>query len=224
MLIVDRCRREDNHAMNKDTNLFPWILGGLSISAAAVAIVLVSRARPPDLPPVASAPPSVAAAAPAADLSPSPQAPALAPTPTPTLTPVALQVAALGPAPPAQTTAESSAPGGQIWECMTNGLKTFSNNPCGDKSSLVEVRAINTMNATPPLRYPRTYAAEPAYSQPSDQNSYADQDSYADQEPGYAGNSYAIVPGFAFVPRKRMEHPHRPPPSHHYSGPPPRRN
>jgi hypothetical protein len=123
-----------------------------------------------------------------------------------------------------QTAAEPPAAGGQIWECTTNGIRTFSNNPCGDKSSLVEVRALNTMNATPFTRPAGAYGAAPVYPAPySDPNAYQDQEAYGDQDSGYAANSYAVIRGIAFLPRRRIEHPHRPPP-HHDSGPPPRRN
>jgi hypothetical protein len=105
---------------------------------------------------------------------------------------------------------------------MTNGVKTFSNNPCGEKSTLLEVRAINTMNPTPVVRNARAYAPEPRYSPGyADQSNYSDQDVYSEQGPAETGvNSYAIVQGIAFLPRKRPERPHRPP-LHHDPGPNP---
>jgi hypothetical protein len=192
--------------MNKQSDLLRWILGGLSISAVAVAITLVSVGKPlvPSSPPTAAGAlqisppvlqelPALAVSLPATDMVPAPQ-----------------------PTAPMQTAAEPPVASTQIWQCTTNGIKTFSNNPCGDKSSLVEVRALNTMNATPIARSPRAYAADPP-------NAYQVQEPYADEDSGYADNSYAVVRGFAFLPKKRIEHPHRPPP-HHDSGPPPRRN
>src|SRR5258707_15124943 len=45
---------EDNPLMNKERNLLPWILGGLSVTAAAVAFTAISTNRTrSQLPPVA---------------------------------------------------------------------------------------------------------------------------------------------------------------------------
>jgi hypothetical protein len=140
--------------------------------------------------------------------------------------------------PPAAQAQEPAVQSGQIWQCVTNGVKTFSNNPCGDKSSLLEVRSINTMNPTPVARYARTYAPQtnsPAFADQnsySDQNSSSDQDDYGEQGADTAANSYAVVQGVAFLPRRRPDHPHHRPPFHHNPGnnsghnpgAPPRRN
>jgi hypothetical protein len=225
--------QEDNRPMNKQRDLLPWILGALSVATVAVVVAVASSGK--TITP-ASHPASAAVAQPTAtpDLSPTP-----APAPVATaasMAPVPAQAvlsAASGPEPEAarlpivqgQATAEPVPQTGQIWQCMTNGVKTFSNNPCGEKSTLLEVRAINTMNPTSVVRYARAYAPEPrnspAYAEP---NSNSDQDDvYGEQGAADAsGNSYAIVQGFAFLPRKRPEHPHRP--MHQHPGPPPRRN
>jgi hypothetical protein len=205
--------------MNNQRDLLPWILGGLSVATVAAVITVASAGKTaPSLRPagaataqVTSAPDSVPLPAPAAVA-------AVAAMPA---------VAKMAPAPAAQAlaTAEPALQTGQIWECMTNGVKTFSNNPCGEKSTLLEVRAINTMNPTPVVRYARANGPAPGYSPGyADQNNYSDQEVYGEQGPAETGaNSYAIVQGFAFLPRKRPEHPHQPPP-HHDTGPPPRRN
>jgi hypothetical protein len=227
IFIVHDGDREDNRAMNKETDLLPWILGALAVSAVAVAITLGSGSKAPaphllrasatslSSAMAAPSPPAAAtlsAAAPAAPLAAAPVA----------VAPLMAQPAGLSSAAPAPVAAESPASGAQIWECMSNGLKTFSNNPCGDKSSLVQVRPINTMSSTPLARSARAYPAEPVYTQPyAQQNSDSDQDDGADQGSANADNSYAVVQGFAYLPRKRREHPHRPP--HQNSGPP-RRN
>jgi hypothetical protein len=219
--------------MNKQRDLLPWILGALSVATVAVVVAVASSGRTST---PGSHPAGAAVAQPTStpDLSPTPgpvpvaPAASMAPVPTP-----AVLSAASGPEPEAapppaaqgQATAEPVPQSGQIWQCMTNGVKTFSNNPCGEKSTLLELRAINTMNPTPVVRYARGYAPDPrnspAYTEP---NSYSDQDDvYGEQGAAEApGNSYAIVQGFAFLPRKRPEHPHRP--MHHHPGPPPRRN
>lgn len=221
--------------MNKPTDLLPWILGGVSIFAVAAVITLVSvnktkaTSSPPALaslqptPSAARAQPASEPAAPVA-LSTALQ-PASLPQPTPAPQPL--------PAP--QGAAQPPVQGGQIWQCITNGVKTFSNNPCGDKSSLVAVREINTMSATPPVRYARSYPAQPAYSpQPSysqqyaDQNS-SDQDSDSNGDSSYGGGSDAYLGGVTFVSKRPNDHPHRPHPHHnpgppHNPGPAPRKN
>jgi hypothetical protein len=211
--------------MNSKRDLLPWLLGGLSVAtiAAVLRVAFAGMAAPrrrgagAGTAQVASAPDSVSAPAPAAVAAESAM-PAVAAEPA---------AAQTVPAPSAQSlaTAEPALQTGQIWECMTNGVKTFSNNPCGEKSTLLEVRAINTMNPTPVGRYARANGPEPRYSPGyTDQTASSDQDVYSEQGPAETGaNSYAIVQGFAFLPRRRPEHPHRPPP-HHDTGPPPRRN
>jgi len=120
--------------------------------------------------------------------------------------------------PPAAQAQEPAVQSGQIWQCVTNGVKTFSNNPCGEKSSLLEVRAINTMNPTPVARYARTYAPQPYSPAYADQNTDSDQDDYGEQGAGTAVNSYTVVQGVAFLPRRRPDHPHHRPPFHHNPG------
>jgi hypothetical protein len=118
-----------------------------------------------------------------------------------------------------QAAVEPEAQGGQIWVCTTKGVKTFSNNPCGEKSTLLDVGPINTMNATPPNRYPRNYEPQPHYTPAYDAQDPAED--YSEQygsETG--GTSYTVVQGLAFVPRRRAEHPHRPTnQQHHNPGP-----
>jgi hypothetical protein len=223
--------------MNKQRDLLPWILGALSVATVAVVVAVASSGKTiaprhpagaaiapltatPDLPsmPAPVAPvASLAAVSATAGLS----SPASAPNPEAAPLPAAAPV----PAGPAQATTEPALQTGQIWECVTNGVKTFSNNPCGEKSTLLEVRAINTMNPTPVVQYAHAYTPEPRYSPAyADPNSYSDQDVYSEQGGAESPvNSYAIVQGFAFLPRKRPEHPHRPP-LHHNNPGPPRRN
>jgi hypothetical protein len=196
--------------MNKERDLMPWILGGLSLATAAVAITVANRIAAPDLQRA-----TVVAQAPPAAVSLPDPAPPPAAVPTPQPDPATTQP------PLAQTASEpqvesAGAPSGQIWECTTRGVKTFSNNPCGEKSTLLDVGPINTMNSTPPVRYARAYGSEPRYAPAyTDPGAYAEQDPYADQGAAESGgNSYAVVQGFAFIPRRRPEHPHRPP--HHH--------
>ena len=213
--------------MNKERDLLPWVLGALSAAAVAVAITAVSSTKtaappaatsivapqPAAVPPVR--PPAAAPTAPPAEaLVAAVAAPVPAVDPMPQQSPMQAQVA---PEPPAQT--------GQIWECTTKGVKTFSNNPCGDKSTLLEVGPINTMNPTPVVHYARTYAPEQRYAPAyANSDSYADQEPYSDSASAESGNSYTIVQGVGFVARRGPEHPHhRPTPNHRNPGSMPRR-
>lgn len=183
--------------MDKESDLLPWILGGLSMATVAVAITVGSTNR--TSPKNVRAPSQITAQA----LPEASVLPEAAPTPAPAPVIAAAQIQTVTPPVPSS---------GQIWECTTNGQKTFSNNPCGDKSSLREVGPINGMDPTPILPPTRSYepqsSYEPEYSYPSAQES--------------ADNSYPVVVGIPFHERRRPEHTHRP--FKHDRGPPPRRN
>jgi len=211
--------------MKNQTGLLPWVLGGLSVAAVAVVITVASAGKTaaPSLSPEgaasaqAAAPnsPSLPAAASAATVATEPAVATVAAAPT--VVPTSVPDPETVPPPTAQAQ-EPAVQSGQIWQCVTNGVKTFSNNPCGEKSSLIEVRAINTMNPTPVARYARTYAPQqysPAYA---DQNTNSDEDAYGEQGADTAANSYTVVQGVAFLPRRRPDHPHHRPPFHHNPG------
>lgn len=200
--------------MNKERELLPWILGGLSAAAIAVAFASVSTQRAaPTSPPLADAQPVASPTLLPPTLHPAlpPAATTQAAPPAADLEPVAAPVS---PAPQAQSA---------VWECTTNGVKTFSNNPCGEKSTLLEIGPINTMSAAPVIHYARAYGAEPRYV-----SGYADRSAPDDEYPDqYAadtgGNSYTVVQEVGFIARRRRpEHFHRPPNSHnpaHNPGP-----
>jgi hypothetical protein len=200
--------------MNKERDLLPWILGGLSAAAIAVAFAAVSTHRgAPISPPqaVAAQPPTLPTAQ-AAPVDAQAASPAVEP-----------DAARGSPPPQAQTAVEPEAAGGQIWECTTKGVKTFSNNPCGEKSALLDVGPINTMNPTPALHYVGAYGPQPRYAQGYADQSAGDADDYSDQNAAETGgNSYMVVQGVGFVAHRRPEHFHAPPPPHnagHNSGP-----
>jgi len=202
--------------MNKERDLLPWILGGLSAATIAVAFAAVSTHRDVTALSPTLAPTPVVAAQPA--VRPPVSAPAM-PAPSTSQDPP------LGAEPdsapmlapdPAQTAAQPEVQPGQIWECVTKGVKTYSNNPCGEKSTLLDVSPINTMPATPVIHYARAYGSERRYAP-----GYADQSASADDEQDSedygneaGGNSYTIIQGF--VAHRRPEHSHRPP--HHNPG------
>jgi hypothetical protein len=197
--------------MTKERDLLPWIFGGLSAATVALAVAAVAthRTSPAPTPRVAVMPSST----PSSNTTPAPIA---APVSAPETAPAAVANSAI--APPA---GESEAQPGQIWECTTKGVKTFSNNPCGKDSSLLEVGPINSMHATPPPRLAYAYPAQPRYAQPSYVDAGApsnDDEDYADQSGTESGgDSYTIVQGVAFLPRRHPGHhpPHQPPHQHH---------
>lgn len=201
--------------MTKERDLLPWILGGLSAATIAVAFAAVSTHREA----------STLAPTPAVAAQPAGRSAVSTPALPPPLSAQAAAVPDLAPviAPPqAQTAAEPEVQAGQIWECTTKGVKTFSNNPCGEKSTLLDVGPINTMSAIPAIGYAHAYGSEPRYAP-----GYADRGITGDEEQNSddygaeaGGNSYSIIQGF--VARRRPEHSHRPPPHHnsgHSSGP-----
>jgi hypothetical protein len=122
--------------------------------------------------------------------------------------------------PPVQAAVQSETGGGQIWVCTTKGVKTYSNNPCGEKATLLDVGPINTMNATPVDRYPRGYQPEPRYA-PAYNDQASESEENSDQYGSETSAPYTVVQGLAFVPRRHVEHPHRPP--HHHNPMPVRR-
>jgi hypothetical protein len=118
---------------------------------------------------------------------------------------------------PAAIAAVPASPSSQIWECTTNGVRTFSDKPCGAKPTLRELNPINGMDATPILPPARSHQPQfdypPEYSYPSAEDSYP-----ATQES--TDSSYlAAIP---FTARRLPNHAHRP--HKHGHGPAPRRN
>ncbi len=200
--------------MLKGRILLPWVISGLSMACLAIA-VLVSANRPapgisrvPSQASVAVVPP---ARAPVPAILPAPNL-AAAPAPMAAAPPLAaaLDVAAASALP-------ATAPGAQIWECRTNGQRTFSDKPCGDKPVLREVSALNIMNPTPILPPTRSYEPEP---------SYAPEYSYPEaQEPAESSYpvmvGYPVWVGYPYNHRRRPDHVHQPHPHPH--GPTPRK-
>jgi hypothetical protein len=206
--------------MKQERDLLPWIFGGLSAAAIAVAFAAVSthRAAPTLLPSAMAA--AAVASAPALPALP---APATAQTPPQPLAPPVQADSGAVPAPAQpQTEVEPAARAGQIWECSTKGVKTFSNNPCGENSTLLDVGPVNTMSPIPAIHYARAYSPAPGYAAGyADQNA-ADPQDYSDPTTAdTGGNYYTIVQGVGLVSRRRPEHLHRPPPpaAHHNPAP-----
>jgi hypothetical protein len=167
--------------MDKDRDLLPWIFGVLSTATVAIAMVVGSNNG---MAPKKSPAPTQATAF---ALPPAPAETVPAPVPAPTLAATQIQIAT----PPINRSS-------QIWECTINGQKTFSDNPCGDKSSLRKIGPINTMEPTPRFRPTPSY--EP-------QSSYAPEYVYpSEQQP--ADNSYPVYVGIPLRERRRSDHAH----------------
>jgi hypothetical protein len=195
--------------MIRENDLLPWILGGLSLATIAVAVTVsstigsASKKLPTPVPAVVSAPTQAAAPA-AAPIS------VPAPAPVPATAPPADPSLALDPVQPAGAPMASA---NQIWECTTNGQRTFSDKPCGGNATLREMNPLNVMNAAP--RSPPTYPYPPESGNAPD---YYDPDA----QDGVTSSSYPVVLGYPYAVHRRPEHTQRPYQPH--AMPAPRRN
>jgi hypothetical protein len=158
----------------EQTDFFPWILGGLVIAVAIPAVMALSRGvdgpiRDPKL--TIAAPSSVN------------------PVPT-TLRPASL---------PATVVPVPSQSPARIWQCASNGLKTFSDAPCGADASVHQLSAINRMDVAP-VSHLTTY---PAYSSFNYDPVPMDQPA-ADDYVGSSSSQLVVI-----SERERREHIHR---------------
>src|ERR1700722_17797038 len=120
--------------MGKQKDLLPWIFSGLLLACVAAAVAVGSYKLAPN---AARAPVRTTA-----QPSPTPAVPV--PPPATPAAPTPLTAAATpSPAVPVETSVDPMPSGGHVWECTTNGQKTFSDNPCGAKSTLREISPIN---------------------------------------------------------------------------------
>jgi hypothetical protein len=194
--------------MSRERDLLPWILGALSLATLATAITLGMNHR------TAARNLSAPLQAIAASLPAAPVHTVTEPAPQPASldTPVAATHAD-DPSPPLAN--RTSPQNGQIWECMTNGQKTFSNNPCGAKSTVLDIGPVNTMEATPAFHAGRSYAPPPSGYAP--EYSSAPDDTYADGQ-GSAQSSGATYFGVPYAIRIKPQH--RRPDYRHENRPP----
>jgi hypothetical protein len=194
--------------MSRERELLPWVLGALSLATLAAAITLSmnhgTAAR--NLPAASQAMAVSLPAAPVHTVS------KPAPQPAQLETPVA---ATHVDDPPPPLTSQASPQNGQIWECTTNGQKTFSNNPCGAKSTVLDIGPVNTMEATPPFHAGRSYAPPPSGYAP--EYSSAPDDTYANAQ-GSADSSGATYFGVPYAVRIKPQH--RRPDYRHENHPP----
>ena len=203
--------------MDKDRDLLPWIFGGLSMATVAIAITVGSTHGivPQNLhaPSRTTAPSQTTAhILPELEVTPAP-APALGTAQIQTVAPT-LAAAQI------QTVTPTMAPSSRIWECTINGQRTFSDHPCGDKSSVREIGPTNRMDPTPILPYARSYVPESSY--PPEYSYQGGQEDSIPGEQQFANDSYPVFIGIPVHEHRRLEHGHRPHGQHR--GPPPRRN
>jgi hypothetical protein len=186
--------------MIRENNLLPWIMGGLALATIAVAVTVSStigtaKRLPTPVQAAVSAPTQapVPVAAPISVSAPAPE-PATAPPPDPSL--------ALDPVQPAGAPMASA---NQIWECTTNGQKTFSDKSCGGNATLREMNPLNVMNSAP--RSPPTLPYQPDSSNAPDYY-------YPEGQDAVESSSYPVVVGYPYAVRRRPErtqrsyHPH----------------
>ena len=119
----------------------------------------------------------------------------------PASAPIAAPLLAAAPAPPAIAPAAAEPAGGQIWECTTNGQKTFSDKPCGSKATLRELSSINIMNPTAAWPSARSFPPEPEYAP-----------DYSDPSPPQESTSvaYPVYIGVPYREHRKPDHVHRP--------------
>ena len=205
--------------MTDDRDLLPWILGALSMAAVAMAIAvgLTGRTVPAHASGQAtSSAPTLATAELNSKMQNSAAPDRSGPTGSaaaPSASASAIQASAAPPSVQSVGTAAAqpvpapNPPGNQIWECTTNGVKTFSNNRCGNAAVLREVGPINVMDASP---------ASNVHWYGPDTNDAPDY--YDSSPPQPADNSYPVVVGIPYAVRRRPERAQQPP--HHDRGHP----
>jgi hypothetical protein len=170
--------------------LFPWILGGLLIAVAVPAVIaLTSTDEPSRVAKAARSPVHIT---------------------QPAIEPVAPPAAIEPVSPPATIAPIQAVPTGQIWECVVNRQKTFSDSPCGADASVHHLSEVNVMDPAPIRRTP-AYPAYPPY--PVDPSSSAYDFYPADPDAPDTNGSSATSPIIVINERERREHK---PQTHHH--------
>jgi hypothetical protein len=208
--------------MTQHAHAVRWILGGLLAVSGATAAAIGLRSEPASAQPaagtsanesragaVSSAPPATPAtpATPAASL---PGSAALLPAAAPSPARAATSGAH---SPQLATVARTPLAPGQVWQCVIDGERIFSDVPCGEHASIRQLRELNVMDAPPAQSYAYPYAPlsapAPAFSPaPADDSDYAD---YSGPEVlwahGYARRNYFPRQDNHIRPQPRP-HPH----------------
>ena len=201
--------------MDKNRDLLPWVLGGLSIAAVAIGLAVVSTNSGASLVlrmhghTTAGALPAIV---PVPSIAP---AHASAPAMQTAQTAQTAQTVTVPPTefPQMQIATPAMEPSDKVWECTINGQKSFSDTPCGGKSIVREIGPINRMDSAPILPRTRSYEPEPSYQPDDTYPSAADGEQAGDSEQQLTDNSYPAYPVYIAVPsrgHRRPNHAHRP--------------
>jgi len=95
----------------------------------------------------------------------------------------------------------SSLPAGQVWQCVRNGERIFSDARCGDGATIRQLNDVNRMDAVSASRAPSYAPSFDAYEAP------------VDPDPGYATQAVTVVDRWPRVVRAREPHHHDPRPA-----------
>ena len=178
--------------MAKNTDLLRWVLSGVLALSAVAATAVVSAD-------------STTGTAPGSSTAlPSPPPPAR-PTVTAEVSPVVVSPKARSPLPP-----------GQVWECMIDGQRVFSDTQCGAHASVRQLSEPNVMDSTalPAHGAPRPYGHDPGpaadYYPPSQPASDEGMDEPEGSDPVYSAPAVIVVREH----RRRNHDPHHA--HHHY--------
>jgi translation initiation factor IF-2 len=163
--------------MTEETDLLPWLLGGmLALGAAAAIAVGVSDSTPAGVP----AAPTAAAPASRPQAAPSTAAPGAAPA---DVSPVV-----------AAANARAQLPPGRVWECEINGQRVFSDVQCGAHATVRQLSEQNVFDAS--VAYgrgaPRPYGDGPGPGPgpgPSGPAPGGPAPGHYDPQPGYASDA-----------------------------------
>jgi Domain of unknown function (DUF4124) len=144
--------------MSKDEHidLFPWILGGLIIAIAIPTVMALTRSASEIAPVTTMAPVSADSRSVGVQATPL----------LDTVAPVKSKLA------------------NQIWQCVNNGQKTFSDSPCGADASVHQLSEINRMDSTAGANataYPTWPSSSSAATPPNQDSPDADVGSSANQ-------------------------------------------
>jgi hypothetical protein len=159
---------------NAQVDLLPWIFGGLLIAVAVPAVMALTGGTKE----TPQAPRVVTMASDSVNTVPVPIRPASLP-------------AAVAPVAPESAT--------QIWQCVSNGQKTFSDSPCGADATVHQLSEINRMDAVP-VSHTTAYSAYPSLNYAA---APPDQDA-PDVDGGYSTSQFIVI-----SERERREHSHR---------------
>lgn len=173
--------------MTQHAHALPWTLRGLLALSAAIAAAIGLTSAPASAQPLAPGASANETRAGAVSALPgTPAAPAASQPGSagslPPATPPSPRAATGGVhSPQVAAAARTALPPGQVWQCVIDGERIFSDAPCGEHASIRQLRELNVMDSPPAQSYAYAYpyaplsAPAPAYAPvPADDSDYAD--------------------------------------------------